>query len=170
MSPLSFLACPTRHTILLADIHSAVRRQLCPQIAKPEKKNKACKVQITLIRVNHVYYIKIQFYFLHLVITRPFQELKNKSRNNISLFPYLYYWKLEVRCTNSCMGGVCPACPNRGHQAKLAGGWGAMGGWLYSPTPNRGFGGWTGEKGGGWLRGETNWVPDQAGWLLQCGS
>lgn len=38
MSPLSFLACPTRHTILLADIHSAVRRQLCPQIVKPENK------------------------------------------------------------------------------------------------------------------------------------
>lgn len=35
MSPLSFLACPTRHTILLADIHSAVRRQLCPQIVRP---------------------------------------------------------------------------------------------------------------------------------------
>lgn len=40
MSPLSFLACPTRHTILLADIHSAVRRQLCPQIVKPGKKKK----------------------------------------------------------------------------------------------------------------------------------
>lgn len=39
MSPLSFLACPTRHTILLADIHSAVRRQLCPQIVKPENKS-----------------------------------------------------------------------------------------------------------------------------------
>lgn len=35
MSPLSFLAWPTRHTILLADIHSAVRRQLWPQIVKP---------------------------------------------------------------------------------------------------------------------------------------
>lgn len=35
ISPLSFLACPTRHTILLADIHSAVRRQLCPQIVRP---------------------------------------------------------------------------------------------------------------------------------------
>lgn len=39
MSPLSFLACPTRQTILLGDIHSAVRRQLCPQIVKPENKS-----------------------------------------------------------------------------------------------------------------------------------
>lgn len=36
ISPLSSLAGPTRHTILLADIHSAVSRQLWPQIDRPE--------------------------------------------------------------------------------------------------------------------------------------
>lgn len=35
ISPLSSLAGPTRHTILLADIHSAVSRQLWPQIDRP---------------------------------------------------------------------------------------------------------------------------------------
>lgn len=34
MSFLSFLVCPTWHTILPVDIHSDVRRQLCPQIVK----------------------------------------------------------------------------------------------------------------------------------------
>lgn len=37
ISPLSSLAGPTRHTILLADIHSAVSRQLWPQIDRPER-------------------------------------------------------------------------------------------------------------------------------------
>lgn len=36
ISPLSSLAGPTRHTILLADIHSAVNRQLWPQIDSPK--------------------------------------------------------------------------------------------------------------------------------------
>lgn len=36
ISPLSSLAGPTRHTILLADIHSAVSRQLWPHIDRPE--------------------------------------------------------------------------------------------------------------------------------------
>lgn len=36
ISPLSSLAGPTRHTILLADIHSAVSMQLWPQIDRPE--------------------------------------------------------------------------------------------------------------------------------------
>lgn len=36
ISPLSSLAGPTRHTILLADIHSAVSRQLWPQMDRPE--------------------------------------------------------------------------------------------------------------------------------------
>lgn len=54
MSPLSFLACPTRHTILLADIHSAVSRQLCPHIVKPrgEKKNKLQKINLLWIKLS----------------------------------------------------------------------------------------------------------------------
>lgn len=52
MSPLSFLACPTRHTILLADIHSAVRRQLCPQIVKPGKKKKKKRNILLWIEVS----------------------------------------------------------------------------------------------------------------------
>lgn len=36
ISPLSSLAGPTRHTILLADIHSAVSMQLWPQMDRPE--------------------------------------------------------------------------------------------------------------------------------------
>lgn len=35
ISPLSSLAGPTRHTILLAAIHSAVSKQLWPQIDRP---------------------------------------------------------------------------------------------------------------------------------------
>lgn len=35
ISPLSSFAGPTRHTILLADIHSAVSKQLWPQIDRP---------------------------------------------------------------------------------------------------------------------------------------
>lgn len=35
MSSLSILACPTWHTVLPADIHSDVKRLLCPQIVKP---------------------------------------------------------------------------------------------------------------------------------------
>lgn len=37
ISPLPSLAGPTRHTILLADLHSAVSRQLCPQIDRPDE-------------------------------------------------------------------------------------------------------------------------------------
>lgn len=40
ISPLSSLAGPTRQTILLADIHSAVSRQLWPQIERPEEEEK----------------------------------------------------------------------------------------------------------------------------------
>lgn len=36
ISPLSSLAGPTRQTILLADIHSAVNRQLWPQMDRPD--------------------------------------------------------------------------------------------------------------------------------------
>lgn len=43
ISPLSSLAGPTRHTILLADIHSAVSRQLWPQIDRPEMEERGEK-------------------------------------------------------------------------------------------------------------------------------
>lgn len=60
ISPLSSLAGPTRHTILLADIHSAVSRQLWPQIDRPKReterregKVKGEKVRNTDIRRQH---------------------------------------------------------------------------------------------------------------------
>lgn len=49
ISPLSSLAGPTRHTILLADIHSAVSRQLWPQMDRPDRTKqgslKKCQVK-----------------------------------------------------------------------------------------------------------------------------
>lgn len=77
MSPLSFLACPTRHTILLADIHSAVRRQLCPQIVRPKSKS----MRVTKSKRTTISW---QVDDSSVSITSLFHELKNKSGNSIS--------------------------------------------------------------------------------------
>lgn len=99
MSPLSFLACPTRHTILLADIHSAVRRQLCPQIVKPGRKKK--KKKYTNANRSIFWYSAMQihlwcymcFTYIYSPLPVPYSQLQSRSHK---YFFQMFLWWLQV--------------------------------------------------------------------------
>lgn len=82
ISPLSSLAGPTRHTILLADIHSAVSRQLCPQIDRPDEVQH--NVRKVLLLMLHNPFLIIQGFKYSIERYNPYRQieiLQDSKRN-----------------------------------------------------------------------------------------